>query len=65
MYLFADWRKLNKLDHYNVICNFAGDVGSSYSAELNTRHEDVQRLHFNHYWNTIYDWIAKMKAVKS
>ena len=64
LYLFKDWREANKLDHYNVACNFTGDVNPTVYAEMNLRAPEVQQQKFNECWNTILDWYAKLKAVK-
>ena len=64
LYLFADWRKANRLDHYNVICNFAGDVGSTIPVELSLRAPEVQQREFNHSWNIVQDWVVKLKTIK-
>lgn len=63
-YLNPEWRRVNQLDHYNVVCDFGGDVGGSVAAELNTMHPEASNRHFNNYWNCVHDWIAKLKAFK-
>jgi predicted SAM-dependent methyltransferase len=65
LYLFADWRKANKLDHYNVDCNFGGDVNPTVLIEMNARAPEVQQRMFNESWNAIVDWHAKLKAIKT
>lgn len=70
LYLFSDWRKANKLDHYNVRCNFGGgdptkpDIVPIIQMEYNALSEEVQARKFNHEWNTILDWQAKLRAIK-
>lgn len=71
LYLFADWRKVNKLDHYNVKCNFAGDPNGQGAdivpiilAEHNAWSQEVQNRRFTHEWNTIMDWQARLRAIK-
>lgn len=63
-YLSDVWRKANKLDHYLVKCNFTGDVNFSFSQEIQTRHEEVQKKLFGEAWNVILDWIVLLRAVK-
>jgi len=63
-YLSKKWRELNKLDHYNVRCNFEGDWGQSYDSALNARVDEVRQLYFRHYWNGVMDFTAKLKAIK-
>lgn len=64
MYLFAEMRRANKLDHYNVSCNFAGDVQSIVPQEMNALSPEAQQRRFNGEWNVIVDWHAKLKAIK-
>lgn len=63
-YFSADWRKMNKLDHYLVKCNFSGDVNFSFDSSLSGRYEDVQKELFQHAWNVIHDWIVVLRALK-
>lgn len=64
LYFNAEWRKMNKLDHYNTKCHFLGDVVPSIDAVLTTRIPEVQTDQINRLWNTVYDWLATMKAIK-
>ena len=64
LYLSAEWRKLNKLDHYNVRCNFGIDVVPIVPTELTLLHPEAQARRFNESWNTILDWQARLKAIK-
>ena len=63
-YLSKVWREMNKLDHYNVRCNFSGDVNFSFPVELQGRHQEVQNDLFARAWNVILDWMVVLKAVK-
>ena len=63
-YLSDIWRKANKLDHYNVKCNFAGDVNFSFSSDIQSRHEEVQRQLFQQAWNIIMDYMVVLKSQK-
>lgn len=63
-YLSENWRKANKLDHYNVRCNFDGNVGWTVPTEMNALHQEVQTRKFLHEWNTIVDWVVKLKSMK-
>lgn len=64
LYFFAEWRALNRLDHYRVDCNFAGDVVPIIPIEYNALSSEVQTRKFTHEWNTVLDWQAKLKAIK-
>jgi hypothetical protein len=63
-YLWRDWRVSQKLDHYNVKCNFVGNVNFSFPIELQGRAEEVTRGLYANAWNVILDYIADLKAVK-
>lgn len=64
LYLAKEWRKMNKLDHYNVECDFAVNVVPTIPSELGLLSDHVQRVKFNESWNTIIDWYATLKPVK-
>jgi hypothetical protein len=64
LYLNEEWRKLQKLDHYQVRANFG--VETAYSApqiEL-ARAAEVHSDRFHHMWNVIEDWIVTLKCIK-
>lgn len=63
-YLWAEWRKANRLDHYKVDCDFGGNLNFSTTSELQAKHPDAQAIPINHYWNTVHDWIARLQAFK-
>lgn len=64
LYLSDEWRRLNKLDHYNVNCNFGINVGHSMASEMNLLHSEALARRFNESWNVVYDWIATLKSLK-
>jgi hypothetical protein len=63
LYLSAEWRHLNSLQHYRVACNFGIDVGHSMPEQEGMRSQDAQATRVMHYWNTTVDWIAKLKKL--
>ncbi len=63
-YLWAEWRRANKLDHYNVQCDFSANVGWGVQQEMNAMSAEAQQHRFQHYWNCIYDWMVKLQAHK-
>lgn len=63
-YLFKQFRDVNKLDHYNVRCNYDGKIEPAVTPEINARSQDVQQRMFNESWNAIVDWHVHLKAVK-
>jgi predicted SAM-dependent methyltransferase len=60
-YMNEDWRRVNKLDHYNVECNFIGDCHPVVLEELNLRYPDTAQRMIQRDWNTVIDWTAKMQ----
>lgn len=64
LYLSNDWRKLNKLDHYNTKCNFGINVVPIIPIEHNALSPEVQTRKFNGEWNSILDWQAQLKTIK-
>jgi predicted SAM-dependent methyltransferase len=64
LYLAKEWRVLNKLDHYNVDCDFATTVDPIVMSEMTLLHPEAQNRRFNGEWNTILDWQAKMVSKK-
>ena len=63
-YLSKEWRIANGLDHYQVDCDFAGDVNPAIPQELSLFHPDVQAKRFMHEWNTVMDWHAVLISKK-
>lgn len=63
-YLWAEWRKVNALDHYKVECDFGGNINFSTEADLAARHPDAARAPLTHDWNVIHDYYAKLQAFK-
>lgn len=64
LYMSKAWREQNKLDHYNVKCNFDFDVNPSIPLEYNAFSPEVITRRLNSEWNFMIDWQAKLKAVK-
>lgn len=58
LYMAQWWRDNNKLSHYNVKCNFLGDVNPVVSQEMNLLHPEVAGKKFHTEWNSIMDWHA-------
>jgi predicted SAM-dependent methyltransferase len=63
-YMSEEWRKVNKLDHYRVKCNFTGDLTFTTGADLNLLHPEAQSRWTKQYWNVLVDHQAKIKALK-
>lgn len=63
-YLNADFRKMNRLDHYNVKCHFGFSVTPTMQEDLSLHCEQVQRQKLYHMWNYVYDFHAYLVAIK-
>jgi len=63
-YLSKEWREMQRLEHYNVKCNFAINVGPIIAPEITLLHPDAQARRINECWNVVLDWSAKLTAVK-
>ncbi|MCC6740528.1 MAG: hypothetical protein IT452_15895, partial [Planctomycetia bacterium] len=68
LYLHAGWRTANKLDHFGVKCRFVAPVGDGIPAvdgqvsmEEGVRAPEVQAVRFNTLWNTVADWVVRMR----
>lgn len=64
LYFAAEWRALNKLDHYQVRCDFGVNVVPIVLTELTLRNQEVQARMFNESWNTVLDWYATLIVKK-
>jgi len=61
LYMNEEWRRINKLDHYNVACNFSCNVDPVVDIALTLKHPEVAQATMQHHWNTIIDWTAKLQ----
>lgn len=64
LYFDAEWRKQNKLDHYNVSCNFTAKISPMLTADTQKEDPVVLKRLINHYWNIVHDWRADLKTIK-
>lgn len=60
LYLNKEWRDLNKLQHYNIDCNFSIQVDPLIPAELGLLHPEAAARRINESWNTVFDWKATL-----
>lgn len=58
-YFNKQWRELNKLDHYNVECDFTFQTGRAENASIVTRNQEYKQFATQHYWDVVDDihWI--------
>jgi hypothetical protein len=70
MYLWEPWRKANKLDHYNVKCNFEWSVDPGIFTHkdqlhhLQVRVDEVRNMIIDERWNIVADFHAKLRSLK-
>ena len=55
LYLNKDWRVANKLDHYDVSCDFDFSYGYVLDPEWQNRSQEAQAFAMKHYINVITD----------
>lgn len=65
LYLSAEWRKLNKLDHYRVNCNFGISVNPTVQQTETLRHPQVGTNRLREMWNVAIDFHAMLTAIKT
>lgn len=54
-YFNAEWRRSQKLDHYNVDCDFDFQVGEATNGNWTSRSAEAVQFAKNSYWNVIDD----------
>lgn len=70
LYFNAQWRKENRLDHYNVDCDFGVSANPTIQTHLADGSEiaamtpGVQQRWMAHSWNVIADWVAVCESKK-
>lgn len=65
LYLNAEWRNLNKLDHYPIKCGWVTTSSvSTISQEFADRNDVTQADWLREKWNIGFDFHAVLKAVK-
>jgi len=65
LYLNAEWRKMNMLDHYRADCNFGVNINPTVPVEINLLNPETANVRMNNYWNVIIDWDATLKSLKT
>ncbi len=65
LYLAADWRAMNKLDHYKVDCDFGINVVPIVPIEMTVIHAEAAARRMTGEWNTISDWQAVLQSKKA
>lgn len=55
LYYNEDWRKVNKLDHYNIKSNFDFSYGYQLAPEWASRSQEARDFAIKHYINVITD----------
>jgi hypothetical protein len=61
-YFNKQWREVNKLDHYNVVCDFDFQIGEAINGNWINRSNDAKMFANQNYWNVIDDlWFIMTK----
>jgi hypothetical protein len=55
LYFNKSWRELNKLDHYQVTCDFDITYGYTFYPDWQSRSEEARAFAMKHYTNVIMD----------
>jgi hypothetical protein len=65
-YLDAEWRKVQKLDHYQTTVDFECVViaGNGIAEDMATRSAEAQAFGRQHYWNVVADLQIELKVRK-
>lgn len=61
LYLNADWRKANLIDHYQVECDFDFNVSPTTQQEETLRTPEVQAKRFRECWDVAVDYVATLR----
>lgn len=60
IYFNKEWRKLNKLEHYPITCDFDFAYGYALDPELTVRNTDWQQFAVKHYLQSVNDLQATL-----
>lgn len=63
-YLYWDkkWREANKLDHYNLKCDFEFSIYYSWQdPTVANKNEETRNFYIDKYWNVVADMIVDLK----
>ena len=55
LYYNKEWRKINKLDHYPITCDFDFTYGYDMDPTWASKHEEARNFAIAHYWNIVND----------
>jgi predicted SAM-dependent methyltransferase len=55
MYFNKNWRDMNRLDHYQVKCDYDFTYGYDMPDEWKVKHEEARAFAIAHYWNIVND----------
>lgn len=63
-YLDKVWRVGQRLDHYQVACDFVAQVAWSHDTVMNAMHQEAVNRRLRENYNQRHDWIVKLRAHK-
>jgi len=55
LYYNKGWREANKLDHYNIKCDFDFTYGYDMNSQWANRSDEARNFAITHYWNVVND----------
>jgi hypothetical protein len=64
LYLNRPWLKEQGIDHYRSRCNFGVSVNPTIPQDLSLRAPEVQQRRITELWNTTFDLVADLVAIK-
>jgi ubiquinone/menaquinone biosynthesis C-methylase UbiE len=65
MYFSKNWRVVNKLDHYPVICDFEpNQMLLFFNPPWDKKSEEARQFAKEHYFNAVSDMLVELKVVK-
>jgi len=65
LYYNKDWRKMNKLDHYPITCDFGVQQMTVFFAPpWDKKTEEARQFAQQHYWNVVSDICVELKVIK-
>lgn len=65
-YFTKPWRKLNKLEHYPVTCDFEiVKIDHAISEEMNGKSQEAVAYNAMHVWNVVHDIMVTLRKKKT
>jgi len=55
LYFNKEWRQINELDHYPIVCDFDFECSYKFDPDWRDRSDDELKFAIKHYINVVYD----------